>query len=218
MALSRELGRLAVALGARALPSAVTHAALVYFLVESWKEPYRFGPRAPYDILAIWLFEFLFLHSFPFFVLLAGHRRVLAGLAVVYGGFALAIGLSLDTTVLLVFFGVHVLIWLIRGWKAQDKAQKQMEAFSASEEGVRMWLGYATAFALYLAAVAVAAIAPVPELGWGAAPNVVRGDQDTPFIIAATTVYFTGRLLQDLFSMTWGRTLSAKELLLGKDG
>jgi len=133
-------------------------------------------------------------------------------LAGIYGLIAVWVASSMETWVILLFFGLHMFSYLSRSWRAREGAQKNMEAYSATEEGIRMWATYATALALYVVAIFAAGWLPMPELGWEAAPSVVRPDGNETMVIAAATLYFTGRLLQDLVAMTWGRTVSAKEL------
>ena len=95
---------------------------------------------------------------------------------------------------------------------------EDMERYSGTEEGIRMWATYATALVLYLTAVFAAGLLPMPELGWASAPSEVRPDGNETMIIAAATIYFTGRLIQDLVAMTWGRTVSATALWEATDG
>lgn len=196
--MSAITGRLATLLGLKLLPHWVGDALLAVLAAVTWVEPFRLGPTAPTDLMALYIFEGLFIHSTPF-VIVARKGTIPKWFLLIYVPFAVAAAVFIESKWLLALF-----LWHIASVAWRDK-------ITDDELNVQM-VRYVVVIFVFLLAPAIAWLAPTPPLGWAegipTSAVMVRGSgEPVPGALPAIcTLYYSLRAVWHIVWWHWERT------------
>ena len=206
---STLLARLGFALGLRALPALIGQLLLLFFFWKLATDPGSLPDGSQDAGTAIWLFEFLFLHSFAFLAVARGGVKAAWVPLPVYALFAIVIGSNMGTPILMVLFLWHLAASLFAAWipKAEEPSVAELEKWQAftlsqQEATIRMWAGYGYALVAFMFTAA----------GVGVVSTITgRGEETGPVWMGV--IYFALRAIGSVWVMTIGRRIDAVEVM-----